>query len=96
MTPERQTTKQNIWADQKWRTLIILPIMIVAALKGWYAVWGLLFIYWGALAMIQREVFLVETIARDEDPALYWIMITLWIGSGAVYVASAFFPEILL
>ncbi|MGB0504705.1 MAG: hypothetical protein ACPGGK_00790 [Pikeienuella sp.] len=101
MTPKRKSetqksrTGQNVWASQKWRTLIVLPVMIVATLLGWYAIWGLLFVYWGYLALTRGEVFLVEAINRDEDPALFWILMALWFGSGAYYIASAFYPNLL-
>jgi hypothetical protein len=95
MAPQRRTKAGGLWSGQKWRTLIVLPIMIVATLLGWYAIWGLLFIYWGALALIEREIFLVEPIMLDEDPVLFWIIMALWVGAGLYYICIAFFPSLI-
>jgi hypothetical protein len=80
--------------DQKWITLIALPILIVAMFENIYWIWGLLYIYWGVQSLMSRQVYLLEPIDVDEDPVLYWLIITLWIGAGPLYVQTSFFPTL--
>ena len=76
----------------RWRTLIALPTLTLSALAGIYSLWGLLFIYWGANAIRDGETYLVEDISRYENPVLFWSIIILWIGFGALYVGLDILP----
>lgn len=86
----------NSLRRQKWLTLIVLPILIYAMIKEIYWVWGILFVYWGLYSIRTQEVYLLETIQRDDDPLLYWLIVALWIGSGIAYIHSSFFPAMWL
>jgi hypothetical protein len=93
-TPKR-TKKSNFWENlksQKWITLICLPICLIATFQAIYWIWGLLFIYWGVSAVINGQAFLLEPIERQRDPALFWLINLLWIGSGITYVLADFPP----
>ncbi|MGI9353322.1 MAG: hypothetical protein ACR2O3_17310 [Rhizobiaceae bacterium] len=82
--------------QQKWLTLIGLPILLVASFNGVYAMWGLLFIYWGVVSVRSGEVYLLEPIERNHDPALFWIISMMWIGFGGLYVLTDYYPELWL
>ena len=89
MTPKlraRGSTFQHALAQQKWLTLIGLPILIYSTIQGLFFVWGLLFVLWGIGSLRTGHFFLLEDINRREDPALYWIIFAMWLGSGATYI----------
>ena len=71
---------------QKWLTLIGLPVLVFAMLNSIYSPWGLLFIYWGITSVVAGNVYLLEDVERREDPALFWIIVAMWIGTGLLYV----------
>ncbi|MEM7173061.1 MAG: hypothetical protein AAF530_23060 [Pseudomonadota bacterium] len=98
MTPSLKQAAPSLrhkLAQQKWLTLIGLPVLLFAVFNNIYSVWGLLFVYWGVTSVISGQVFLLELIERRQDPALFWIIVALWIGSGALYVVADFFPAVL-
>ena len=97
MTPKlraKPTSASRVLAEQKWLTLIGLPILIYAMLNGIYAVWGVLFIFWGVRSAMAGQVHLLEDIDKEEDPLLFWIIVALWIGSGLLYVYIDFAPHL--
>ena len=83
----------EIFKQQKWLTLIGLPVLLYTTFMGIYSVWGLLFVYWGLTSLRSGEVFLLEPVERDRDPALFWIIAVMWIGFGFMYVLTDFYPE---
>lgn len=80
--------------QQKWLTLIGLPVLLMSTLLGIYTLWGVLFVYWGATSVLSGQVYLLEPIERRSDPALFWIIVAMWIVSGGLYVIGDFFPAI--
>jgi hypothetical protein len=81
---------------QKWLTLVALPPLLVTTYFGIYSLWGILFIYWGMTSVRAGKVYLVESIDRTQDPVLFWIISVMWIGFGALYVVTDFFPSLLV
>ncbi|MEM7073671.1 MAG: hypothetical protein AAGA28_03630 [Pseudomonadota bacterium] len=89
MTPKprnQELTLPQALGQQKWLTLVALPILTYAMIHGLFFVWGLLFLFWGAGSLASGRIFLVEDIDRQSDPALFWIVFFMWIGSGVTYV----------
>lgn len=89
MTPKFRTqsaSTSRVVGQQKWLTLIGLPVLIYATLNGLFFIWGLLFLFWGVISLRSGQVFLLEDIHRRDDPALFWIIFTMWLGSGATYI----------
>lgn len=88
MTPklraQRATVPQAL-AQQKWLTLIGLPILIYSTIQGIFFIWGLLFVFWGVTSLRSGRIFLLEDIDRREDPALFWIIFAMWLGTGITY-----------
>ena len=70
----------------KWPTLIALPLLILATVMAWHWIWGCLFLYWAVPAVRSGEVYLVEPIARDRDPLLFWIITAMWIAFGLLWL----------
>ena len=73
----------------KWRTILSLILIAVAVAVNWTWVWGILFLIWSIQDLISQEAFLVERIARAENPVLYWIIIVTWFLLSVV----SFIPE---
>ncbi len=80
--------------NQRWMTLLILAALLVSTFAGYYSLWGLLFIFWGLLAVRSGQAFLIEPINRATDLALFWSLTGLWIGLGVLYVLADVFPPV--
>ena len=64
-------------------TVTVLVALLTATLLDWYWPWGLLFLYWVVVGLRQREAFLIERIAKERNPILYWCINGLWAGSAS-------------
>ena len=64
----------------RWLTLGALAIVVTAVVFNFQWLWGLLFLYWAVPALATGVTFLVEPIYRDQNPWLYWIIVTMWTG----------------
>ena len=65
---------------------LVLLALIVATVREWYWLWGLLFLFWSVQGLRSGHAFLVEDIGREEHPALYWVITAMWAGFGLWYV----------
>jgi hypothetical protein len=72
---------------------IALPILLAAAVLGYYWVWGLLFLWWTIPTILNGQAFLVFEINRDDDPVLFWAIACLWALSGLMMLAASLFPQ---
>ncbi|MEX0307378.1 MAG: hypothetical protein AB3N12_08320 [Ruegeria sp.] len=72
---------------------IALPILLVSTAVGLYWVWGLLFVWWVVPTIMNRQAFLVFEVNRDDDPALYWAIVGLWVVLGLMMIAASIFPQ---
>ncbi len=72
---------------------IALPVLLVAAVLGYYWVWGLLFLWWTIPTILNGQAFLVFEINRDDDPVLFWAIVCLWALSGLMMLAANLFPQ---
>lgn len=94
MTTGRKLSLAQSLKQQKWLTLIGLPILLITTLLGIYTLWGVLFVFWGITSLRSGQVFLLERIDRGSDPALFWIIVGMWIITGSLYVIGDFVPSI--
>lgn len=65
----------------KWKTLVALVAVLVAAVVDWNWPWGIIFVYWAAEALRDRQTYLVEDIGRDANPFLFWTIMCTWLAS---------------
>ncbi len=72
---------------------IALPVLLAAAILGYYWVWGLLFLWWTIPTILNGQAFLVFEINRDDDPVLFWAIVCLWALSGLMMLAASLFPQ---
>lgn len=83
--------------ELKWRTWLTLAALAFIIALDWqfqsqyqYAFWGLLFVYWALESIRRGEIFLVETIFREDNPALFWGLTLLWAAYGIVMMFAPF------
>ncbi len=72
---------------------IALPVLLAATAFGIYWVWGLLFVWWVIPTIMNGQTFLMFEVNRDEDPALFWAILALWVVLGVMMIAASLFPQ---
>lgn len=96
-TPQPATSKARSWQEQlkdrKAPTVVVFVILLATTFTGYYSAWGVLFVYWSVLSLMSGEVFLIETIDRDENPVLFWAISIMWAGFGVLYFLADLYPE---
>lgn len=78
--------------ETKVPTVIGLVVLLVATFFDWYWVWGLLFLYWSVVSIGAGQVFLVQTVRRDENPYLFWSVSALWLVLAILVIGTDLFP----
>ena len=73
-------------------TIAVVLVLLASTLAGVYAIWGVVFVYWGVLAIRSGQAFLVEAIERRENPVLFWVLTATWFGFGVLYILTDLFP----
>lgn len=81
--------------NQKWLTISALIVLLGSTVAGFYLVWGVLFLFWGVMAVRTGQAYLLEPIGRAEDPAVFWVLAGLWFVFGALYILADFYPAYL-
>lgn len=79
----------NAWQlvqEKKLLTIAVFAALVVATIRDWYWLWGLLFLFWSIQGLRTGEVFLIEDIQREDHPVLYWLITAMWAGFGIWYV----------
>lgn len=71
---------------------ICLLVLVVAAVLGWYWIWGLMFLYWTVPSVISGQAFLLTSVERKKDPVLFWAVVVLWILFGLGMIVASLFP----
>ncbi len=79
--------------EQKWLTLIVLPVLFISTFMGIYAFWGVLFIFWGLSSIRSGDAFVVEPIRRSDEPGLFWLINLMWVVFGVIYILADLYPE---
>lgn len=72
---------------------VALPILLVASALGIYWIWGLLFLWWVVPTLMNGQAFLVFEVNREEDPYLFWAIVVLWAGLGAMMIVASLLPQ---
>ena len=72
---------------------IAFVTLIAALFLWWQWPWGLLFIYWVVPAIKTGEAHLLGPVAREQDPFLFWAIVTLWTLFGVVMVLADIAPN---
>ena len=74
-------------------TVLALAALVGATLIGWYWVWGVFFLYWAVAGIVMGHAFVVQTVYRDENPILFWLISITWIVLAVLTMLYDFFPE---
>ena len=84
----------NAEARSKWPTWVVLAVLLVATYFDWYWVWGVLYLYWGVAPLSTGEVFLVQTVRREENPGLFWSVSVMWVVLAVLVIMIDLFPGV--
>ncbi len=68
------------WAGLKWRTLLGLALVFGAIWFSWDWLWSVLFLVWVIPDLFSGVTYFLEPITRQENPALYWLIVLTWLG----------------
>ena len=79
--------RRRVGGGVRWLTLGALAFVIAAVIFNFQWMWGLLFLFWSAPSLVTGVTFLVEPIYRDENPWLFWAIVTLWLGLSLALIA---------
>ncbi len=72
---------------------IVFAVLIAAAFLGWQWPWGLLFIYWVVPSYMTGETHLLAPVTREQDPILFWAIVTLWAVFGVLMLLADIAPN---
>lgn len=81
-------------ARSKWPTVVVLIVLVAATLFDWYWVWGVMFLYWAVLSVAVGQVFLVQTVRRDESAVLFWSVSGMWVILAVAVIVTDLFPGV--
>lgn len=82
----------NVLGRTKLPTVAALAVLLAATALGWYWVWGVFFLYWAIAGIVTRQTFVVQTVQRDENPALFWCICITWLALAALSIVGDVFP----
>ncbi len=83
-------------SPDKWKAYIGLTLIFTSLFTGWYWLWSIFFAIWLIMDIKSKSTFMLEPVHKNENPVLYWIIVTVW---GLLSVLSLIyyaFPELLL
>ena len=83
-------------AKTKLPTVVGLITLVTATIFNWYWVWGLMFLYWAVLSVVVGQVFVVQTVRRDESPYLFWSVSAMWAILAILVIVTDLFPGVAL
>lgn len=63
---------------KKWKTILVLILMLFAVVLEWNWFWGLLLLFGLVQYIISEEIHFIEVITKKESPVLFYIMLVFW------------------
>ena len=72
--------------------MVVLVVLLAATYFDWYWVWGMLYLYWGVMSPVDGQVYLVQTVRREENPYLFWSFTAMWLILAIVVIVIDLFP----
>jgi len=78
----------------KWKTIVALIMVYSSVVFNQMWLLGLLFLFWTIESLRNRRAYVIEDIKRDDNPILYWVIVTTWFILGLFYFD--FFNELLI
>lgn len=62
----------------KIRSKLALVFIAFILISEHYWLFGILFVVWGVIDIMNKSTHLLEPITRQANPVLYWIIILMW------------------
>jgi len=78
-------------ARTKAPTVVALVVLLAATALGWMWVWGVFFFYWAVVGIVGQQAFVVQTVRRDENPVLFWVIGVSWLALSCLMILSSVF-----
>lgn len=78
--------------ETKFPTVVVLVVLLAATYFDWYWAWGMLYLYWGVMSLVDGQVYLVQTVRREENPYLFWSVTAMWLILAIVVIVIDLFP----
>ncbi|MCY3784763.1 MAG: hypothetical protein OXG79_13415 [Chloroflexi bacterium] len=72
-------------------TVLALVVLLTATALGWMWVWGVFFFYWAVVGIVAQQAFVVQTVRRDENPVLFWVISVSWLALSGLMILSSVF-----
>ena len=95
--PEKNmTNKDKKNSNLKWRTIIGLILVYIAAIFNLQWAWGVLFLFWVIPDIFTGVTYFIEAIEKKENPFLYWFIVATWLLMSIYMIATPFIPNSLL
>lgn len=74
----------------RWRTVIGLILVWIAAISNWQWMWGFLFLLWMIPDFFTGVTYFMEPIAKKDNPILYWLILMSWVTLSVLNIATLF------
>ena len=71
-----------------WLEVVPFAALLFALYMNWSWPWGLLLLYWAVSSCLSGETHLISRITRDQTPSLFYAVVILWFGLGALLLLA--------
>lgn len=61
-----------------------LGLILLSLITGWTWIWAAFFVAWVITGVRDRATYLLETVRRDDHPALYWTLMAIYAALGVL------------
>lgn len=76
--------------ERRGRATLSLFLIYLSVWTQWYWLWGVLILLWALNDMIVGQTWLSETIARRQNPVLYYLILATWLVFGFYFALYPF------
>ncbi len=77
-------------SPMQWRVWLGLLALLIITVMDWQWVWGALFLFWIIPDIRNKTTYFIEPVYRNQNPLLFWAIITLWISMSIFSFATLF------
>lgn len=92
MISDRGSVRRGVLGERlpiKWRAILAVVLLWIAALTGAVWVFAILFIIWAIADILTGEAHLIEAVPRATHPVTFWAVVVSWIAMSALWLFYA-------